>query len=161
MSVITPTRTKRAGKTTSADLKLGEKLAPRIALYTGINRGNASIAFATCRISICGWCVGTHDGTAPRNTIKCFKGKGRWFRTDLTTFGDLPSENFTRHKNGRVAWSDNVRGLNDILGIFNLSTSQIIDRYGDVEDFDRLDVTLAQIVRDMTNFAKPQTTRVC
>ncbi len=154
-------KVKRAGKTTVADLKLGEKLAPRMALYSGISKSNAPIAFATCRIRICGWRIGTHNGVALRNTVERFKGKGRWFRTDLTTFGDLPSENFCRHKNGRVAWSDNFRGLNDILGIFKLTTEDVIAQYGDVDDFDRLDVTLTQVVRDMTNFAKPQTTRVC
>lgn len=173
-ATMTPTkrRQRRAGVTNTRDLALGERFGPRLVLYTNISAANAPLAFATCRFSICGWRKGTHDGDAPRATVKMpHIGHGRWFRTDLTTFGDLPSENFKHvlgdrettdkrgrraHRGlvGRVAWSDRCAGMNDILGAFSLTTNDVLSHYGNVAEEGRLDLTLAQIIREMTDFCE-------
>lgn len=162
-------RTKRVGVTNAADLKLGEKLAARLTLYTSVTATNAPMAIATCRFSVCGWRKGTHNGPAPRNN-KAHPKSGRWFRTDLTTYGDLPSVNFshaagdrantdrrgrTAHRGlaGRVAWSDRRDGANDILGAFGLDMYRVLVHYGNPGPDARLDVTLPQIIRDMTKLA--------
>lgn len=166
-----PTTKTRVGVTSARDLKLGEELAPKLSLYTSITPANAPMAIATCRFSVCGFRKGTHNGPAPRDSRDRPQwGQGRWFRTDLTTFGDLPSVHFnhrfgdrattdkrgrTAHRGlvGRVAWSDNYNGMNDILGAFGLDVRSVLDYYGNPGPDGRLDVSLPTIIRDMTDFA--------
>lgn len=107
-------------------------------------------AAATCRIQLMGWRKGIHNGQSVRDSRdRPFRGKGRWVRTSLQTFGHCPSARFRCAPTGKWAFGDSFDAADAILDCFDISMADIIDHYGEPGEHERMEWDLMELVETL------------
>ena len=138
-------RTTDNGMRTARHFNFGEKLGHLMALlmpmHTCVN------AAATCKFEIIGsnaW-KGRESGNRPGKT-----GQGRTFRTSMKTLGHQPTGNFGKMTQfSQWAVSNAVAGANDILGCFDITMQEAVDRFGNVDPTEIKRIDLVDIVESL------------
>lgn len=110
---------------------------------------NATEAIASCRFQIMGKYAHDHNGPSLRQKNDYRSNcSNRWCKTEMQTFGQNP---FRRFKNDCNEWirADSFDGANEILAHFGLTMDQVLNHFGNVNDYERKTLDLVEIIAKM------------
>lgn len=142
----------------SMHFKMGDKFGKKMAHL--FDEDICPTVFATCRIYIFGALADNQEDGCERNgywenysadKLPKSVGKGRGAEIWMQTYGNYPkgSGNNWRHRRKDWIWARQFSAVDEILACFDLTVSDVLERWGDVEMNERKIYDLVDIVREL------------